>query len=128
MLLLIATFSLTLTSCGNDDKEKDEPASNYNVVGVWRWDFGNGYQLLTLEKGGKYSLVEFDFVNSNWSITGTYSVKDNIMTCVLSDGEVEVYTILTLTKTKMITRYEGSYIGQYPNQTDEDVQDWTRIE
>ncbi|MDE6309899.1 MAG: lipocalin family protein, partial [Muribaculaceae bacterium] len=73
-------------------------------------------------------LVEFDFVSGNWSEHGTYSVKDNIMTRILSDGDVEVYTILTLTQNKMITRYEGSYVGQYPNQYDEEVEDWTRVE
>lgn len=50
------------------------------------------------------------------------------MTRVLSYGDVEVYTILTLTEKKMITRYEGSYLGQYPNQYDEDVEDWTRLD
>lgn len=123
--LLIGIFSVTLVSC---DSDKDESTPSNTVVGVWRHDFGDGYQLLTLEKGGRYSLVEFDFVSGNWSEYGTYSVKDNIMTRVLSDGDVEVYTILTLTQSKMITRYEGSYLGQYPNQYDEDVEDWTRVE
>lgn len=125
LAILLIVSAITMSSCGDD---KDEPKTEYSVVGVWRLDFGDGYQLLTLEKGGKYSLVEFDFVSGNWSEYGTYSVKDNIMTRILSDGDVEVYTILTLTEKKMITRYEGSYLGQYPNQWDEDVEDWTRVE
>lgn len=128
LLLLTMTLimaALTVSSCSDD---KDEPSSGYSVVGVWRHDFRDGYQLLTLEKGGKYSLVEFDFASGNWSEYGTYSVKDNIMTRILSDGDVEVYTILTLTERKMITRYEGAYLGQYPNQYDEDIEDWTRVE
>lgn len=124
IVALLATVSFT--SCGDDDK--DEPESSESVVGVWRHDFGDGYQLLTFEKNGKYSLVEFDFVSGNWSEYGTYSIKGDVMTRVLSDGDVEVYSILTHTAKKLILRYEGEYLGQYPNQYDEDVEDWTRVE
>lgn len=128
VLFLTLISLVTLTSCGDDDdKDKDEPKSS-SVVGVWRHDFGDGYQLLTFEKNGKYSLVEFDFVSGNWSEFGTYSIKGDVMTRVLSDGDVEVYSILTLTAKKMILRYEGQYIGQYPNQWGEEVEDWTRVE
>lgn len=125
--LLISLISLfAMTSCSDD--EKDNPIPSRSVIGVWRHDFEDGYQLLTFEKNGKYSLVEFDFVSGNWSEYGTYSISNNIMTRYLSDGDVEVYSILTLTEKKLITRYEGSYLGQYPDQYDEDIEDWTRVE
>lgn len=128
MLLLVTTLSFTFTACSDDD---DEPSNKYSVVGVWRHDFsyGEGYMLLTFDKSGKYTLVEFEYGNGSWSENGTYTVKDNIMKRVLSDGEVEVYTILTLTKNTMVTRYEGSYLGQYPNQYDDEyIEEWTRVE
>lgn len=117
---------ITTTACGGDDDD----ASNIDksIVGTWRHDFGDGYQLLTLEKNGSYSLVEIDYVSGNWSETGTYSIKGNIMTRYLSDGDVEVYTILTLTSAKFVERYEGSYVGEYPDYSDKDITDWTRIE
>jgi len=116
-----------LTSCGDDDEDEPDSSSNATIVGVWRLDFEDGYQLLTFEKNGKYTLVEFDFASGNWSEKGTYSINGNVLT-MLSDGEVSVYTILTHTATKLILRYEGEYVGQRPNKYDEDVKDWTRME
>lgn len=126
--LLAISICVGLTACGSDDDD-DNLESKVSVIGVWRHDFGDGYQLLTLEKNGKYSLVEFDFESGNWSETGSYTVDDNIMTRILSDGDVEVYTILTLTHKKMVTRYEGEYLGQYGDSYgDKDYEDWTRVE
>lgn len=126
MLLLVATLSLSLTACGDDDEK--ETQTDFSVVGVWRLDFSVGYQMLTLESNGNYSLVEIDYESGNWSETGTFFVKDNIMTRILSDGDVEVYTILALAKNKMITRYEGSYLGQNDYYGDKDIEEWTRVE
>jgi len=125
MVLLFSSFALT--SCSDDNK--DEPdSSSESVVGVWRHDFSTGYRLLTFEKNGEYSEVEFDKAGGNWSESGTYSIKGNVMTRVLSDGDVEVYSILTHTAKKLILRYEGKYIGQYDQYYDDDFEDWTRVE
>ncbi|MDD6668724.1 MAG: hypothetical protein PUE54_03630 [Bacteroidales bacterium] len=126
MLLLVTTLSLTLTACGDDDEK--EPQTDFSVVGVWRQDFSAGYQLFTLESNGNCSYVEIDHASGDHSLTGTYFVKDNIMTIVWSDDEVEVYTILTLAKNKMITRYEGSYLGEIDKYYDSVIEEWTRVE
>ncbi len=112
-----------LTSCS--DSKDDEPKNGDSVVGVWRSEFSAGYQLLTLEKSGRYSLFEYDSESGNWSEHGTYTVKNNVMTMVASDGEIEVLSILTITSKKMILRYEGEYVGQYP---DGEIETWTREE
>lgn len=125
-LTLFMLGFVTTTACGSDDDEG--PNLDKSIVGTWRHNFGDGYQLLTLEKSGSYSLVEIDYVSGNWSETGTYSLRGNIMTRYLSDGDVEVYTILTLTSTKFVERYEGSYVGEYPDYSDKDITDWTRVE
>lgn len=126
MMLLVTTLSLTLTACGDDDEK--EPQTDFSVIGVWRHDFSVGYQLLTLESNGNCSFVEIDHASGDHSLTGTYFVKGNIMTAEWSDGEVEVYTILTLAKNKMITRYEGSYLGEFDYYGDKEIHEWTRVE
>ena len=125
VLVVMMMLSASLTSC-KDDKD-DDKISTESLVGVWRSDFSCGYQLMTLEKNGRYSFVEIDYESENWSATGTYAVKNNVIT-IQSEGEIEVYTILTLTSTKLILRYEGEYIGQYADDYDEYIEEWTRVE
>lgn len=123
MFIMALVSSLPMTSCS--DSKDDEPKNGDSVVGVWRSEFSAGYQLLTLEKSGKYSLIEYDSESGNWSEHGTYTVKNNVMTMIASDGEIEVLSILTITPKKMILRYEGEYVGQYP---DGEIETWTREE
>lgn len=125
----VILVSVIAVSCGDDDPVDNTVVNGKTVVGVWRstepgWD---GYQMLTLSPDGNYTLVEIDNESSNWSETGTYTVDGSVMTRVSSDADfgVEVYTILTLTETKMITRYEGQRVGQY---SDGSIDEWTRVE
>lgn len=126
---MLTLVTLVAVSCKDDKPVEETVVDGKTVVGVWQstepgWD---GYQMLTLSSDGTYTLVEIDNESFDWSETGTYTVQGNIMTRVLSEGGpygVEVYTILTLTDTKMITRYEGQRLGQYP---DGDIDDWTRV-
>lgn len=127
MLFLTLMSIVSLTSCS--DNESNELNSSESVVGAWRYDFeeGGGYQLLILENNGSYSLIEFDFIGRDWQEYGTYSIKDNIMTRYLSDGDIEVYSILTHTTQKLIFRYEGEYLGQFSDDYDREIQEWIRI-
>ncbi len=131
-IVLMATF--TLTACSDDKDKDDEPnvpnlEGNVTVVGVWRHNFSSGYQLMTLGRDGSYSLVEFDHESGNWSDTGTYFVKNNTMSVVCGD-EKEEYTILSLTRSKMVLRYEGGdyWYNNSREEYDEDIEEWTRVE
>ncbi len=132
-IVLMATF--TLTACSDDKDKDDEPnvpnlEGNVSVVGVWRHDFSSGYQLMTLGRNGSFSLVEFDYESEDYSDSGTYSVKNNIMTVEVGDEE-GIYTILSLTRNKMVLRFEDSRIIRYNNSRegyDEDIEVWTRVE
>ncbi len=123
VVLMIACLSFI--SCSDDKKE--EPKNQKSIIGIWRLDFEDGYQLLTFKKNGQYSLVEIDYVSGNWSEEGTYSIEDNIITCISPDTDfgIEVYTLLALTETKLILKYEGRYVGDYHG---EEIDEWYRVE
>lgn len=120
--LIVTVFSLL--SC---NKDYDDKSSNVTLIGVWRHDFSVGYQLFTVEENGNCSLVEVDYVSGNWSEYGTYSLYDNKLTTIFEE-EISVYTILTLTAKKMVTRHEGSYLNGIPSNNKGEIEEWTRVE
>lgn len=131
MLLLATTLSLMLTACGGDDD--DEPTNNQEVliIGEWRHDFSDGYQILSFGKYGTYTMTEIDFVSGNWSVFGKWNVKDGTLTCEYSEdgGGKEKYTIIALTKTKMVLRLDEYWEDIYHGFGDEDdIEEWTRVE
>lgn len=132
---LLHIFIAILLSCAvfaacSKDKEgsKDvEPSQNASIIGSWRQDFGNGYWIMTFEKSGVYTFIEIDHIDGNWSETSTWSLNGNFLTLVDGDGKKAYYTIMTLTSTQLVLRYENGHIGQSPDYSDEDIEVWYRV-
>ena len=110
--MLMIMSALTLSSCSKDDSKELEPETD--IVGVWRWDFDNGYELLTFEENGRFSLIEYDFNEGDgveWSEDGRYMVSGNRLTFKYSSGETDRFIIHSLTKKHLIFYYEGDEFG-----------------
>lgn len=122
LTMLMIMSALTLSSCSKDDSKELEPETD--IVGVWRWDFDNGYELLTFEENGRFSLIEYDFNEGDgveWSEDGRYMVRGNRLTFKYSTGETDEFIIHSLTKKQLIFYYEG-------DEFDEEEDVWTRVE
>lgn len=91
LLAVMAVFSITFVSCGNDD---DEPNSAF--VGTWHTErvdgslepFTEGITYTQLRSDGTYVEVDVDEEDDNaYEVTnGTWSVSDNKLTATATTG------------------------------------------
>lgn len=87
MLLLVATLTLTFTSCGGDDDkdEPDQPVTSSFLIGSWTGSEhvpyqGDYYDELSFKKDGTFTLVGNcrDYSNSyNYEMRGTWKLNKN---------------------------------------------------
>lgn len=134
VLMLCILITPIISSCSGHD-EPDNDKKEKSVVGTWRCDFEDGYQLVTFDAKGNYTVVEIDYESGNWSEIGTYEIKGNKI-YTTEYGEVHtwiaVHTILALTETKLIIRLEEMYQdgvlvpGHTPS--DRDIDEFYRVE
>lgn len=121
MLLLMLMPVCALTSCGDDD---DGPSSNESIVGVWRdVDYNNFF--VTFKKDGHFI---YDY-GGGYTEDGTYRIKGNVLSFVYppgeeegDEGEVEEYTILTLTDTRLVLQRKNGVDG------DDHIDEYIRVE
>lgn len=126
-ILLVSILCFVLPSCG-DDNGKDDPTEEAGIVGIWK--YSDEYDsLLTFEKNGTCIFVEYGPNNIIYDkVYGSYSLNGKILTIVM-DGEVEFWTILTLTDNVLTMRYEGEYVGEYLNwEEGTDIMTYIRVE
>ena len=97
LILIVSTFALA--SCGDDSDPKS------SIVGEWRYDYGNSYEILWFKEDGTFLNTHHEY-GSAWSEDGTYTVKGDKLT-LSYDGDDEVYTILLLTGDTLIIQYNG---------------------
>ena len=76
MIAVSLVMCFTLVSCGDNDDDEPKPTSN-SIVGTWRSEFSDGYQLLSFNKDGTYTLVEIDNQSGNWSEEGKFTFSEN---------------------------------------------------
>lgn len=87
MLLLVATLTLTFTSCGGDDDkdEPDQPVSSSLLIGSWTGSEnspynGDTYEELTFKNDGTFTLVgntRYFSTSTNYELRGTWKLKNN---------------------------------------------------
>ncbi len=112
MLLLVATFSVTISACGGDD---DEPGGDStSIVGTWI----DGDNILTLGQDGSY---REDASLGQYRI-GTYSYNPSTSLMTVSVKAIEgmnsayqrTYIVQTLTSTTLVLLYtDGDVKGYY---------------
>lgn len=120
-IMLLTIGMLTIASC-SDDKDNDLNSGN-SIVGTWRCDYEDGYDLITFEKDGTLSLIVIDNVYGNWSDFGYYSYYGNIIVFDWGD-DGGIATVISLTENKLILVF-----GDDDDYDDDDyeITVWTRV-
>ena len=127
MIAISLVMCFTFVSCGdNEDDNEPKPTSN-SIVGTWKSEFSDGYQLLSFNKDGTYTLVEIDNQSGNWSEEGKFTFSEN--TIIINSREK--YQVFTLTSSTLIMRLTHLYIdGQWEfieeNSKDGKITEWIK--
>lgn len=118
-LLMVLAVGVTATSCGSDDDDdnKKSETTTSGIVGTWKQTFSSGYIILTFNSNGTGSYVEFDSADGNHSQTFSWTMRGNNVALVDDDGNIETYTVVSLTSTNLIWKYEDD---------DNELESWTR--
>ena len=118
LMLMCAITMVGFSSCEKDDKVKDS-----KIIGIWdlvyeedikdgeivdRYEYEEGEYYYEFKKDGTGSWVEND-VNDVDDME-RWSLDSEILTVVFGEEDVEIYTIIELTKDEMILEEEdGDY-------------------
>lgn len=106
MLCVIATMSVSATSCNKDDDEDDN-----GIVGTWRDTYEGEWDELTFKSDGTYTWTFYDEKDGNDIETGTYTYTHPILKLTYrdEDGEVwsDVYTIKSISSSQLEIDMEG---------------------
>lgn len=109
MMFLVSFISITVISCGDDDKNEPEPDVDKNgllLIGEWNRiesdDSHYGYHLVFLEDGTGYDKVIY---GDSYNIDGTFewSVKDSNLSIIWRSYK-ESFTIVSVTAKELIIR------------------------
>lgn len=120
-----------MPSCSNDN-DNDEPGSSVEdlIVGVWK---DNEYDdVLKLRDDGTYILIDGDDGEREY---GTYLIRKSslypnkyILTLIDDKQSIEqvlAFQIVSISKNKLVLRYEGSSEGE---STKNETYEYTRVE
>lgn len=112
IMFLTVLSCFTLSSCSDDDNDK--PIEPESIVGSWRINYIDGYNITTYTADGKFTDTGFTIEDGNYTEYGSYTLNDDILTKYYEGGgnyngsssnrgQVISYQILKLTKDKMTT-------------------------
>ena len=125
---LLLFLAVAMPSCSNDN-DNDEPGSSVEdlIVGVWK---DNEYDdVLKLRDDGTYILIDGDDGEREY---GTYLIRKSslypnkyILTFFTGHEKPDAYQIVSISKNKLVLRYEGDFEGEY---TEDEPHEFTRME
>ena len=108
VILLMAT-SWVAVGCSSDDDDNGGGKSSSGIVGTWRYVFGSslgstedGTVLITFDSDGTGVLREQDgYYNDVEAFTYVYSKSTGMLIVTYTDGEREIYTVLSVTSNEL---------------------------
>lgn len=117
---LLVVMTITIASCSSDkNDEPDAPDSDdVSIIGIWE---GTNYAYDEIEtyvfrKNGTYTFTADEGAPTLYREEGRYIVSKSLISnndilTLTSESLLDprVFTILKLTKNKLVMRYEGSY-------------------
>ena len=130
---LLLFLAVAMPSCSNDN---DEPESSVkdSIVGMWKAEYDEGtYTILKLQNDGTYSLIEQELPGYDpYQEFGTYLIRKSslypnkyILTFFTGHEEPDAYQIVSISKNKLVLRFEGDFEGEY---TEDEPHEFTRME
>ncbi|MBP3510455.1 MAG: lipocalin family protein [Prevotella sp.] len=107
VILLMAT-SWVAVGCSSDDDDNGGGKSSSGIVGTWRYVFESSYGstegtvLITFDSDGTGVLREQDgYYNDVEVFTYVYSKSTGMLIVTYTDGEREIYTVLSVTSNEL---------------------------
>ena len=128
---LLLFLAVAMPSCSNDN-DNDEPESSVEdlIVGVWKYNESD--DVLKLRDDGTYILINGEDGEREY---GTYFIRKSslypnkyILTLIDDKQSIEqvlAFQIVSISKNKLVLRYEGYFEGDDP---DDEPQEFTRME
>lgn len=104
LLLVLLITSLTFTACSDNDDSKDIDKAATFLLGTWRWDDSDAYEI-TFQKNGK---VLWDYKDSR-------GVKEVSYTY---DKETEIVTFVQYRESYVITQKETDKLHLFYVESD----------
>lgn len=126
---LLLFLAVAMPSCSNDN---DEPESSVKdlIVGVWKYNESD--DVLKLRDDGTYILINGEDGERDY---GTYLIRKSslypnkyILTLIDDEQSIEqvlVFQIVSISKNKLVLRFEGYFEGDDP---DDETTGFTRME
>lgn len=106
-ILMVAIVSVGFVSCGDDDDVDEKKIDEVTIIGTWRCDYSDGYELLTFNSNGKGTYSEYYYEGKKEILDEIeafdYIFNESTMTLrILAGDEVEIWKVESLTSTQMI--------------------------
>lgn len=108
MLILLIATSWSVMGCSSDDDNDNGKESSSSIVGTWRYTYElseyntNGYVLTTLNPNGTgVTYTKEGIYDYTASFTYTYSNSTKELIFFYEDGEMDTYTVLTISSTML---------------------------
>lgn len=131
--MFVALTSALFVACGDDDDD-DGGGNSTALVGSWKYDFSDGYLVITIKGDGTGSLKEYSNyagLEESETFRYVYNESTKALRVTFADGDVNDYTVISVTSSTLklldldddsvltFTKYTGSNIGD--DDDDDDV-------
>ena len=107
-LLAILFMGLSFVSCSSDDNDDDGGNNTEiveSIVGTWKWNDGEVYQLITFKSNGKGTMKEVDEDGEyEESFSYSYNASKKVLKINWDDDDPEEWTVTSLTSKKLVVK------------------------
>ena len=121
LTIMTALFTcISLSSCGDDGSNETGSDSGGNgnnnfaelIIGSWKQNYSDGYEMYTFRRNGSLSYVEYDNKEGEYVQNGTYSFDTNKMrlTMKAESGKSDVLQVIRLTANELELKELGVYV------------------
>lgn len=103
-ILMVTIMSVGFVSCSSDD---DDDNSTSSIIGTWRCDYSDGYDLVTFNSNGKGTYSEYYYQGKKELLDEVeafdYIFNESSMTLrMLFGDEVEIWKVESITSKQMV--------------------------
>ena len=109
MVFIVTIVALTLTSCGDDDKDEPVP-DNSPLLGSWKEVDNDDCYLFNADGTGLLFFIPACDEDNEWF---KYKFADNVLMINWADGDANVYTVNFVSSSRMLLTDEFGYTETY---------------
>lgn len=116
-LMALVCLSLTTVACSDDDdNETEKEIAIESIIGTWRYEEEEGSETITFNTDGSIQIVIKEYYDGDWESatkTGTYTLKNNIITLFSYGIETGAVKVKSVTATSLTLEIEDEEDGNY---------------